>query len=359
MDRLEMEDNFYAEVEKLGDLKLMFSNSDFDFNDKYMTTAKKDVILSKISKSQEYADAWKRNYSSVFYSDLKTRLLNGSNFFMRFFGSPFSGKSFVGLYIAYLSTMLGFQYQNLFSTSQAQILLSQNSYNVAKGKESPITKMLFNIDETQQKWGVGSKASNVYFQQLTEFMRALQICITIINPNDTSDAETQLETIGYTLPDENGVIYTKSMIYYLIDKRSSIYKPIGYLVTKTPPKNFIDAYLLQKDQFLKNFSSNRNPNAEKNDILNTMVWNDMSSQNKDFLSKALLLNKENYVQAILKKEFSVFNLPSQEQKELIESFKLKYFKKEIQAGWATKLANMKSRVDKANIPQGIKTVAVK
>ncbi len=354
-----MEDNFYEEIAKLSNAKIMFSNSDYDFNDKYMTTAKKDVILSKISKSEEYADAWKRNYSEVFYSDLKTRLLNGSNFFMRFFGSPFSGKSFVGLYIAYLSTILGFQYQNLFSTSQAQIILSQNSYNVAKGKESPITKMLFNIDETQQKWGVGSKASNVYFQQLTEFMRALQICITIINPNDTSNAETQLETIGYTLPDENGVIYTKSMIYYQIDKRSDIYKPIGYLVSKTPPKNFVDAYLIQKDQFLKNFSSNKNPNAEKNEILNTMIWNDMEQNTKTFLSQALLLNKENYVQAILKKEFSVFNLPSQEQKELIESFKLKYFKKEIQTGWETKLANMQNRVARANIPQGIKNVAVK
>ena len=344
----EYEDRFLNEVKDTFDLKITFRNSDLDFDPAYMTTAKKDVILRKL-EDPDYAEAWRINYSRVFYNDLKTRLLNNSNFFFRFYGDPNSGKSFASLYIAYLTTLLGFKYVNLFSISNAELVMAQNAYNLSKGKGGTLKKILLNVDETQQKWGVGSKASTTYFQQLTEFMRAFQICITIVNPNDTSNADIQLETIGYTEPNDEGIRYTKSILHYLIDKRLSIYKPIGYILTKTPPKNFIDAYLVQKEEFLKNFSTIRNPNYERDDTLCEMVWNDMPQERKELLRQALLLNKENYVQSILRKEFSVFNLPTAEIKELMEAFKLKYFEKEIKAGWERKLAQIENKLAKAKV----------
>jgi len=354
-DYIKKEDAYFGEVQNLSKLNLKFNNSDFDFDNIYFSDAKKNVILKRLEEDDAFKRAWNRNYSAVFYDDIFRRLTNKSNFFIRYFGDPNSGKSFQSLYIAYLTTLLDFQYVNLFSTSQAQLYLAVNAHNASKNGESVVSKTYLNIDETQQQYGTGSGASRTYFDQLTEFIRALQICIGILNPMDTSSAEIQIETIAYTLPDDNGVRYTKSMLHYLIDKRDRIYRPLGYLVTKTPPQNFINSYLIQKNDFLKSFASNKNPTFEKSGILCDIIWNDLTEDNKSFMRSAFLMNKETYVMTLLRKAFSVFNLPSQETKNLIEEFKVKYFQDEIRSGWERRLIQMQNKISKATIPKAIKT----
>lgn len=327
------EEGFYREVEPLGDLNILFENSDAEFDERYVTEAKRDTILYRIDTNPEFAHAWVTNYSLVFYNDILTRCKHESAFSVKLIGDPGSGKSFASLYIfAYLMhKYLDYKYEILWSRAEAQYRLAYEQYKLSKTQQSFLSRVNLIVDEDRKRFGSGSMQEDVFFQQIIDFLRVSQINLIITSPFNSSPFTTEimLEAMGYTKPNEKGETYEKLIVYYLVDKDQKTYAPRGYILTKMPPKELVDLYLRQKYEFQREFKLNKSPAVSKNNQLLEFIYNEMSEDDKNILRKFIILGRERYVSALLKKYFTAFNFPTNYQKELMDSFLLTYFKKEL------------------------------
>ncbi|MEM3265226.1 MAG: hypothetical protein QXH07_04655 [Thermoplasmata archaeon] len=329
------EEKFLKEVSPLFDIKIKLNGGELPFNPSYMTQAKRNVILRRLDTDVQFSKAWNFNYSEIFYNDMMQRLSNESNMVIRFYGDPNSGKSFASIYLLQLHReFFDFNYYIVFSKGEAAGILATETY---KAKHDELAgKFTILLDEDYRRFGVGSLQEAEYFQSMQEFLRRAQINLIMNNPYDISSAEIQFETIGYTIPNDKGESYTKSIVYYLTDKRNGIYSPMGYVLTKRPSLPYVEAYKAQKDRFLKNFSSNRSPIIEKNKALLEIIHNSMDSDTQEMVRTSILLGKENDTRTLLSEVIQQFNMPTAYTKQLIESYKLMYYRNEIKQAWEKK-----------------------
>ena len=253
-----------------------------------------------------------------------------------------SGKSYASVYMLQLQReFFDFGYHIVFSKGEAASILATETY---KAKHDELAgKFTILLDEDYKRFGVGSIQEMEYFQSMQEFLRRAQINLIMNNPFDISSAEIQFETIGYTIPNDKGESYTKSIVYYLVDKRNNIYSPMGYVLTKRPSLPYLDAYDQQKKRFLMNFTANRSPIIEKNKSLLEIIHNSMDRDTQEMVKESILLGKDNDTRTLLWEAISEFNMPTAYTKQLIESYKMLYYKEEIKQAWEMKKQKILAR----------------
>lgn len=335
-------DKFLKEVSPLFTTKIKFRGSDFPFNSNYMTGAKKNVVLRRLDLDKQFEKAWNFNYSQIFYTDMMQRLANQSNITIRFYGDPNSGKSYASIYILQLQReFFDFGYHIVFSKGEAASILATETYKVKHDELAG--KFTILLDEDYKRFGVGSIQEMEYFQSMQEFLRRAQINLIMNNPFDISSAEIQFETIGYTIPNDKGESYTKSIVYYLVDKRNNIYSPMGYVLTKRPSLPYLDAYEQQKKRFLMNFGANRSPITERNKSLLEIIHNSMDNDTQEMVKESILLGRDNDTRTLLSESISEFNMPTAYTKQLIESYKMMYYRNEIRQAWEMKKQKILAR----------------
>lgn len=313
------------------------------------------ALIAKLNDDSDFKRAWRHNISGYFYKGIWEKLDiakddNGvqtnkpMNEMSRWYGNVGGGKSVASLFVVYLEReFFGFDYATLFSQMEASMWLVDKTYEAnIEGKE--LVRCTLNIDEDRRMFGAGSVQEENFFDEFTEFLRQRQINIHVLNPNDIHSVDVQFEVIGYT--NEN---YCKSIMYQKIDKRSGRYKPIGYVLTRQPPKNYIDAYDLQKKNFLDNFMANRSGRNFKDSKTLEYSWKAMTYQNKELLRSLILLGKERDVKTIIKREIKGWNLPVKLTDELVETFKWKYYTPEITKVYARQTAMMEMKAMKAGL----------
>lgn len=313
-----------------------------------MTDQSKSALIAKLDSKPDFRRAWSNNISGRYYKDLWEKLDPDApiprNETSRYYGEPSAGKSWVSLWFAYLQKeFFNFSYENLFSQMDAGKWLVTKAYEANK-RGFMVTRALMNIDEDKKMFGTGSVQEETFFDGFLEFLRQAQINVHVCNPNDISNIDTQFECIGY-----DGEGYAKSIIYQVIDRRTREYKPLGYVLTKAPPKNYVDAYKLQKEDFLKNFVGNRSGRLAKNETMLELVWNDMPKKNKEMIRSAILLNNYSDIKHLIQRELSIFNLPQQYTNDLITAFKFKYFEPEIEQVYERQKQQMIHKAIKAGI----------
>jgi DNA polymerase III epsilon subunit-like protein len=335
-------DKFLNEVSPLFTMKIKFRGSELPFNTIYMTDAKKNVVLRRLDIDKQFERAWNFNYSQIFYTDMMQRLSNQSNITMRYYGDANSGKSYASIYMLQLQReFFDFGYHIVFSKGEAAGILATETY---KAKHNELTgKFTILLDEDYKRFGVGSIQEMEYFQSMQEFLRRAQINLIMNNPFDISSAEVQFETIGYTIPNDKGESFTKSIVYYLVDKRNNIYSPMGYVLTKRPSLPYLDAYEQQKKKFLINFTANRSPIIEKNKSLLEIIHKSMDKDTQEMVKESILLGKDNDTRTLLWEAISEFNMPTAYTKQLIESYKMLYYKTEIKQAWEMKKQRILAR----------------
>lgn len=340
-------ENFLEKLTPLMNLNILLGkHSDIPFNPIGMTKAKINIIKARIETDMDFRHAWTNNYSSVFYSDLYDRLYNQSNIMLRTYGEPNSGKSYMTLFLTQImKEYLDFDYQVCWSKTEAGLILALKQYEANK-QNTYVGKFTLLVDEDTKRFGKGAGQEEAYFNSMREFLRKAQINIIINNPNDTTDTDIQLETINYTLKGKKGISYTKSIIYYLINKRTSTYKPMGYILTEIPSMIYVNPYNKAKDRFLKDFTRNRNPAKLKNNKIIEIVFKNMDNKTKQLIKMGILLNKEYGVNMLINNEISNFNLPTAYTKQLLEQFKWRYYKKEIEENWNRQKDKMQTIVTK-------------
>lgn len=253
-----------------------------------------------------------------------------------------SGKSYASIYLLQLQReFFDFGYHIVFSKGEAAGILATETY---KAKHDELAgKFTILLDEDYKRFGVGSIQEMEYFQSMQEFLRRAQINLIMNNPFDISSAEIQFETVGYTIPNDKGESYTKSIVYYLVDKRNNIYSPMGYVLTKRPSLPYLDAYEQQKKRFLMNFTANRSPIIEKNKSLLEIIHNSMDKETQEMVKESIILGKDNDTRTLLWEAISEFNMPTAYTKQLIESYKMLYYKNEIKQAWEMKKQRILAR----------------
>ena len=325
------------------EMKIKLKNGDLEFNPSYMSVAKKNIVRRRLDIDSSFAEAWNYNYSGVFYMDMLERMTNQRNVVIRLYGATGSGKSRASIYLTQLfREHFDFGYHVVFSKTEAATLLASETY---KAKNDELAgKFTILLDEDYKRFGVGSVQEEEYFQSMQEFLRRSQINMIMNNPYDVSGAEIQLETIGYTYPNDKGETFTKSICYYLTDSRNKIYSPMGYILTKRPNITYDDAYEAQKTGFLKHFGAGSSPVMEKNKSLLDIIYNTMPDDIKQMVREALLLGKENDARTLISQSISQFNLPTAYNKQLTEAFKFAYFKDEVKQSWERKKQRLEAKL---------------
>jgi hypothetical protein len=308
------------------------------------------ALRAKLESNKEFQKAWFNNISEYYYKDMWEKLDPDvpvrRNMVNRYYGEPGCGKSWASLFDVYLQTeYFGFTYENLFSQMDASVWLAKAAYDANK-KGHLVTRCVMNIDEDRKMFGAGSAQEETFFDGFTEFLRQAQINLHVLNPNDIKNIDTQFECIGW---DNQG--YEKSIIYQKIDRRIGTYKPLGYVVTKMPPQNYIASYGLQKDDFLKNFVGNRSGRNAKNDAILSIVWGDLPERQKELIRSTIILNRERDTKFLIYKELQFFNLPVGYTNQLVDAFKWKYFAPELQRVINRKEAEMHAKMVKAGITE--------
>lgn len=311
-----------------------------------LTQQSKRAVISRLDSDADFRDAWTKNMSGEYYKDMWERLDIDApiprNETSRYYGTPSGGKSITSLFVVYLQReFFDFQYVNLFSQMDASIWLVKKAYEALK-ENKKVRRFTLNIDEDRKMFGAGSAQEEAFFDGFIEFLRQAQINVHVLNPNDISDIDTQFECIGYTAEG-----YEKSIVYQKIDRRTNRYKAQGYVVTKQPPKNYVDAYKLQKEDFLNNFIGNRSGRNVKDDTILDLIWNDMHYSTKQMIGNAILLNKDRDVKHLIYRDLQVFNLPVRYTDKLVESFRWKYFEKEIQQTYENQRDRLQNKINRA------------
>lgn len=313
------------------------------------------ALTLKLREKPDFLRAWKHNISGYYYKGLWEKLdldldSNGKqinkpmNTLTRGYGFQGAGKSRVMLYHVYiLREFFGFDYKNLFSQMNAGLWIVEKAYEARKSGVELI-RCVLNIDEDRKMFGQGSTQENNQFDEFTEFLRQKQICIQICNPYDTSNMNTQLEVIGYTLDG-----FTKSILYQKTDLREGTYRPLGYVLTKMPPKNYDDAYELEKKEFMNNVVGNRSDRNLKDAKILEYTYADMPSHIKELIRTSIVLNHERDTKLLIGREIKNWNLPVRYTESLIDAFRWKYYQREIQQLYASQNARMEAKAEKSGI----------
>lgn len=313
-----------------------------------LTSQSKEAIITRLNSDKEFGKAWQKNISNFFYKDMWERLDPivpvPRNLILRLYGEQGCGKSWNSLFILYLEQFFfGLKYENVFSQMEASIWLVKKAYETSK-EGKLIRRVTINIDEDRKMFGQGSQQEAEYFDSMIEFLRQAQISVHVLNPYAINNIDTQLEVIGY---DSEG--YSKSIVYQKIDRRLGTYKPMGYIVTKMPPQNYVQMYKTQKEDFLKTFVGNRSGRNLKDDTILSLVWEDMTSDTKDIVRDGIILNKEGDVKHIIKRNLQVFNLPVGYTNYLADEFKFRYFPDEVKQSYQRLKMSVKAKAVKAGL----------
>lgn len=309
----------------------------------------------KLAEKPQFKRAWFKNISEYFYMDLYERW-DGAverNKLIRLAGSPGGGKSLLSIsLVAMARDWFGFEYKNFFSKMDASIWMVMNAYEAQKYGKA-ISRFYINVDEDAKTYGVSSGQDDTFFEGFMEFLRARQVNVNICNPFDLGGRtfDTQLEVVGYTKQN-----YAKAIVYEKIDKWTSEYRPLGYIVSKIPPINYITSYKIEKDKFTKNYMSNLSSRVDKDTTILDLVHRDMASETKELIKAAILDNPDNRDCAQLirygagrnREGLQIFNLPEKYVQILVQSFKWRFYDKEMQESYRRKA----ERVVKKGIKKG-------
>ncbi len=309
----------------------ILANQRIRLSDLVMSEIEAEVIRNRLDTDEEFAYAWQRNVSRRFYDYLYTNLSGSvpNNVILRWLGKPGKGKSLSSLYIVSLEhEFLNYDYVIVFSPMEASTYLALKSYQAVKDGIPFVSRTTIDIDEVNKTYGIGSGQEETYFSSMKDFLRKAQINLHILNPNDANDTDIKLETIGYTYDG-----YAKSILYWRDTKTSTQYRALGYVVTGKPPENYVNAYNQQKDEFLNQFMTNKSNRKFKEETLFQLVYeNEMTQADKDMIRLGIILNKKE-VNAFIKQKFKIFNLPDAYVDELVQQFKMYYFKDAIEENW--------------------------
>lgn len=297
----------------------------------------------KFAENPAFRRAWDRNISKDFYMDLYERW-DGAierNRLMKLGGAPGSGKSWASLtFVAIARDWFGFEYKNFFSKMDASVEMITKAYEAEKGNNIALSRFYINIDEDQKTYGVGSGQEDTFFEGIMEFLRQRQINVNICNPFEYGGRtfDTQLEVVGYT---HQG--YMKIIEHSKIDNWDGTYRPLGYIVCKEPPKNYANAYKMEKDMFTKNYMKNLSTRANKDITILTLVYRDMTEETKALIRSSVLLGQERDTTQLIRygsgqelEGLQLFNLPEKTVQNLVQSFKWRFFYKEMQQSYKKK-----------------------
>jgi hypothetical protein len=290
----------------------------------------------KINENPLFRKAWFRNISEDFYMDLYERW-DGAKEMNRLFrvaGQPGSGKSFASLSIVAIARdWFGFEYKNFFSKMDASVEMITRAYEAQRKGESALNRFYLNIDEDSKTYGVGAGQDDAFFEGIMEFLRQRMINVNICNPFEYGGRtfDVQLEVVGYT---RDG--YMKIIEHSKVDDWNATYRPLGYIVIKAPPQNYVNAYKIEKDKFTKSYMQNLSTRANKDITILDIVFRDMSDSTKELIRSAISGGQERDSSHLIRsgsgKTFEgigIFNLPEKYVQSLIQSFKWRHFSKEM------------------------------
>lgn len=323
------EESFWEVVDEV-------SNVDIKLDDLLLSENEKSILRRRLRINPDFRDAWLNQYSGRFYDDIYQRFKDEEkplNLLLRLRGEPGRGKSYFSLFIVQLEhEYFGIGYRTCFSPFQAATMLAMQSRE-ANVTGKIIKRLTYNIDETQKAYGLGSGAADEYFNEMKEFLRQAQINIHILNPKLVADTNYQIEVVGYTAQG-----YSKGIFYATIDKGLSL--PMGYVVSKLPSENYMKAYKIEKDEFIRHFGSNESYKSSKDNELIDNIYKDLSSKYKETIRQSIILNKQKIADMVLEREFNTYNLPHKYIQSLINLTKLKYFKREIDEAFRLRTDNI-------------------
>ena len=290
----------------------------------------------KLAENPQFRKAWFRNISRDFYMDLYERWdsMVPRHKLIRIAGSPGAGKSWCSLsFVAIARDWFGFDYKNFFSKMDASVEMITKAYEAQRIGQSALSRFYLNIDEDAKTYGIGSGQDDTFFEGIMEFLRQRQINVNICNPFEYGGRtfDTQLEVVGY-----NRQGYMKIMEHSKVDDWNGIYRPLGYIVTKAPPQNYAVAYKIDKDRFTKNYMQNMSTRSNKDNTILSLVHRDMSDATKELIGVAVRANQDRDSTHLIRygsgertEGISVFNLPEKYVQTLVQSFKWRYFSKEM------------------------------
>jgi len=311
----------------------------------------------KFAEKPDFRKAWFRNISEDFYLDLYERW-DGPierNRLMKIGGQPGSGKSWASLaFVAIARDWFGFEYKNFFSKMEASVEMITKAYEANKYNNAALSRYYLNIDEDKKTYGVGSGQDDAFFEGIMEFLRQRQINVNICNPFEYGGKtfDTQLEVVGY-----NREGYMKIIEHAKIDNWDGTYRPLGYIVCKSPPQNYVNAYKIEKDNFTKRYMQNLSSSSAKNIAILSIVHRDMSDATKELIRSAVLSNSDRDINHLIRfgsgeaiEGLQLFDLPEKYVQSLVQSFKWRYYRKELGEGNRKKAEKiMEKGIKKGNL----------
>lgn len=311
-----------------------------DFDRHSITAVEAEVLARRIETDEIFEQAWFRNYSRQYYEYIATHLDKNTenSVLQKYIGKQGAGKSFASLFNGSIQhDFFDMEYKIVWSKLEASAILALEQYKQAKNGIGTLKNVTLLIDEVQKNWGIGSMADEVYFQQSINFLRKNRInmnIVSITSDNSIHSVPIELEVVGYTRPISDGTRYTKAMLYWQSDARNNnTWQCLGYVLTKTPPKIYLETYNSFKDSFLNDFQSNKSTKVLRDKSLLAVIWDsELTEKDKETIRVGITLGRKE-VNTFLREKFRVFNFPEAVTDELIEMFKWEYYEEAIMQNW--------------------------
>jgi hypothetical protein len=237
---------------------------------------------------------------------------------------------------------------------EASVEMVTKAYDANKFNNVALSRFYLNVDEDRKTWGVGSGQDDAFFEGIMEFLRQRMINVNICNPFEYGGRtfDTQLEVVGY-----NKEGYMKIIEHAKIDDWDNTYRPLGYIVCKAPPQNYVTAYKLEKERFTKNYMANMSSATAKSTAILSIVWRDMSDGTKELIRSSIINGQDRDTTHLIRlgagqqvEGLGLFDLPEKYVQTLVQTFKWRYFSKELAMAQRKKAENViRKGIKKGNL----------